>query len=142
MTDDQMEALEHFISKSRDASDFAKRVIIWTLRQTNNLTDRVILSVPDDYGTDLAKKVQDGVHYMQSDGGTTHLDSFFLGMKTEFRMCHHCGIFSPNSDKEDKFDPDAKGRTIWVSYVEYDREAKVLALPSLEDLMTMRMPNN
>ena len=124
MTDAQMSALEQFIVASRNATEFAKKAILFAIRRSENLTKPVSVTVLDP---DLASEMQDGAHGMNSVNGSTQIDLFFQGMGTEFCLSHLCGRYTSPG----KFDPAAEGRTIWLSHTLYDREAEwVVADPA------------
>lgn len=139
MTNKQVVALEEFIAASSDASEFAKKVIIWALRKSQNLERPVALSVWDkDYGHELTKQVQDAAHAMGSSNGATHINLFLHGMGTEVILGHHCGCFEERDG--DPFNSKAKGRTIWLSHVFYDRNVMVLKAPPIAELEAMMLP--
>ncbi len=142
MSNTQMQALELLIAYSPDATDFAKKVIIWVLRQTEGLTRRVAFSVRDEYcSADLAAEVQQGAHDMISRNGNTHLNNVFGDMGTEVTLGHHCGCFESGRLDTDPFNTKANGRTIWFSYIFYDRDVTILEAPPLEELMKMELPS-
>ncbi|HEY4515039.1 MAG TPA: hypothetical protein VJJ22_02670 [Candidatus Paceibacterota bacterium] len=88
----QLEALEEFISLSKDATDFAKRVIMWLLQKTNGLTEQVFVFLPvEKYGEKRVEEVQNGAHGMNSFNGSTHLNSFLHGMGSKFHLGHGYG---------------------------------------------------
>lgn len=47
LTDEQMKELERFVCDRERISDFAKKAIIWLLRQSENLTKEVSLKFPE-----------------------------------------------------------------------------------------------
>lgn len=126
----QMRALERAVALSKDASNLAKKIVIWTLRQTNHLTKRVALSVEENWNGFGMAQLQDGVHDMVSFNGTTHLDLMFDAIGTQMHVMHHHGMFLQNG----AFDSKKSGRTIWVSYVWYDKSPEVFLCPSLEEI--------
>jgi hypothetical protein len=136
-----MLALEERIINSKDSTDFAKRIIIWLLRKTQNLTWPVALSVLDaTYGAELCAEMQNGAHDMLSSNGSTHLGNFFRGMGTEVTLEHHCGCFLLNRSKtEDSFEARANGRTIWFSFVYYDRNVQLFTPPPLGELEAIKL---
>lgn len=140
MSDKQMAALEKHIKNSKDATDFSKKVIIWTLRKTENLTKSVAVSIWDkDFGELSTKEVQDGAHAMESSNRMTRLDIFMTAMGTEVGLCHHCGCFvscecGVCEQKSNILILDAPGRTIWFSHIFYDRKVTVLPQPTKEEL--------
>lgn len=138
MSDAQMDALERFIAASSNASEFAKKVIIWTLRQTQNLTRPVALSIWDKDSGPNSSQVQNAAHNMDSVNGKTRIDLFFGGMGTEMRLGHHCGCFEERDG--DPFNAEADGCTIWFAYIFYDRNVTRLEEPSLAELEAMVLP--
>ncbi len=142
MSDRQMQALEQFVTYSVDASDLATRVIIWTLRQTDNLTRRVALSVPDDYcDPDEAAHVKRVIQDMRHMNGSDVLSYFMAGMGTEFRLDVGVGCFVPWKSNRGFFDTKGKGRTIWVSYILYDNDVAILDLPPIEVMKQIELPS-
>ncbi|OHB15957.1 MAG: hypothetical protein A2431_03710 [Candidatus Zambryskibacteria bacterium RIFOXYC1_FULL_39_10] len=124
----QIEAIEYLITKSKDATQFAKKVVIWFLRQTDGMTKSVALSVPEQFLGEEASQIEDSVHDMNSVSGSTHIDSVFQAAGTEMRLQHHRGTF---------FDGEfngGRGRTIWCSWEWYSRNVSVLPPPTNEDL--------
>ncbi|TSC81740.1 MAG: hypothetical protein G01um101420_845 [Parcubacteria group bacterium Gr01-1014_20] len=143
ITDRQMAALEAIIIKSKDANDFAKRAIIWTLRQTENLTKSVALSLwYKDFGMDQVDAVQDGSHDMNSCNGSTHLYYFFEALATEVGLSEHCGCSVPMREGGNVHINEAAGITIWFSHIFYDPRAILLVKPSKEDLESIALSVN
>lgn len=141
MTDQQMAALEKFILRSRNASDFAKRVIIWMLRQSGQLTVPVALSLwNEDFGADRVREVQDAVHDMRSANGATHIGHVFAAMGTEMQLMHSEGCFIGGNAHP--FDPKAPGRSIWCHYI-YDGAHSLLLLlpPKVAELEALELPD-
>ncbi|OGZ79362.1 MAG: hypothetical protein A2528_01015 [Candidatus Staskawiczbacteria bacterium RIFOXYD2_FULL_37_9] len=68
-----MEFLEYLIWQSKDADDVTRKLLIWLLRQTDQLTMQVFVNCPSE----ICKKVSRKLHDMHSCGGTTHLDTLF-----------------------------------------------------------------
>jgi hypothetical protein len=133
----QLGVLERIISLSPDASEFAKAITVWVLRQTEHLTRNVALSLPEDgvYGPKLAEEMQNGAHGMNSVNGHTHLSQAFDLIDTEVVLSHHCGGF-----KSGRFDFSAPARTIWISYVFYDFAAHILSPPDPAELAKVILP--
>ncbi|PIT92489.1 MAG: hypothetical protein COU08_02155 [Candidatus Harrisonbacteria bacterium CG10_big_fil_rev_8_21_14_0_10_42_17] len=122
----QMKELELIIARSRDAKLFAKRVIVWLLRQTKQCTRPVGLSLlSGECGEQRVRDVQDGVHDMLSSHGSTHLTRILEGMKTPMRLGHCQGQFTPNGDEW--FDHSAPARSIWFSF---DDPSNIAFLPT------------
>lgn len=133
--DEQMEVLEHLIMLSQDASDFTKRISIWVLRQTDNLTKEVALSIPNKFYEQIdTQEIQDGVHNMQSAGYSTNIDQIFRLTGTKMRFNHHCGMFVNG-----QFDVQAKGVTIWYCLgVKFPKDVVLLSPPDkLKDIDSM-----
>lgn len=135
ITNRQMSALEAFIIKSKDASDFAKRAIIWALRQTESLAKPVALSLwYKDFDTERVDNVQDGAHDMNSSNASTHIHYFFEALETEVGLSENCGCFVPIREEGNSFNTKAAGVTIWFSHIFYDSNALLLKTPSLQEL--------
>lgn len=130
-TDEQIRALEKFIYVSRDATEFAKKSIIWLLRQSNGLTKRVCLSMPGEKGLEAAH----GVHDMQGFNSQTHLEYFLQGMGCLFKISHHGGTYAADGKLTDKFG----GGTIWFSEKEYDIGAERLQ-PDMDAINGLILP--
>lgn len=111
----QMEALEHYVTTSRDASAEGKRILLWMLRQTESLRLSVCLSIPkvelNDPGlADYAMQAWSSAHDMVSANGSTHLSTFFQAMGTKVHLCQHSGRYIGRY-----FDSHASGTTLWIS---------------------------
>ncbi len=135
MKDSQMKALQRFIMESHDASDFAKKAILFALRHTNNLTEPICLSLPPLFDEKLAGEVQDGVHDMLSCNGTTRIDLFLKGMGTKMAMSHHCGVYTCRG-----FDSKVGGRTIWVSPEYHDDRAPRMIVRLVSVIDSVELP--
>lgn len=136
MSEKQLRALEWWIMHSKNASEFAKRAIIWALRQTNGLTMPVALSMPAHFSSGSGREVAYAAHDMYSVNGTTRIDVFINGMGTEMGLSHHGGTYTrASADANEAFDFRGDGYTIWWSHTWYDHTAKRLELPSSEVLM-------
>lgn len=133
MSAEQMQAIEAAIAYSRNATDFAKKVIIWTLRQSRNLTRQVALSIPEPFEGFKAEEVQSGVHDMVSCNGTTHIDCLFQAAGTKVHLSHHAGMFvgkHPNFFHNTR----ARGSTIWVAVGYFSKDAEILTPPTLKEI--------
>jgi hypothetical protein len=129
LSDDQIKCLEYLIAVSKNATSFAKKVIIWLLHQTENLTKQVALSVPDEFLGEPSRQIQNGEHDMCSSNGTTHIGTILGAAGTQMSLMGHCGRFSENF-----FCSDIGGCTIWFAYVFYSRDAELVDPPTIEDL--------
>ncbi len=118
----QMEALEEFITESLDASDFAKRIIIWLLRKTHDFNRQVFVFLPVEvYGDALVKEAQDGAHDMNSCNGSTHLNLFLRGMGGGFHLGHNDS--HPGH-------PSRSGRCLWWERMQ--RKVPAWELPNVK----------
>lgn len=136
MTDTQMDALERIILRSADGTEFAKKAIVWLLRQSENLSKPVAACFTYNvYGADKCEEVGRCAHDMGSSGGTTHIWDTFLAIGTMMMLGHHGGVFAQGADQI----LDG-GYTIWFSVVAYDREAVFLQPPSIERIMEIESP--
>ena len=120
VTSSQMDALERFIAASRDASEFAKKAVIWMLRQTAGLTRPVCLSFPPERAK-FGKQAAYGVHDMCSKLGSTHIDDFMRKMGTPMKLSAHGGSYVKG-----ELDSESGGYTVWVSPRRYDHGAERL----------------
>lgn len=133
----QLRELEDHIRRSRDASPFAKRVVIWMLRQTDGLTRAVSLSMSAEFCSGTAREVQDAAHDLCSANGSTHLDEFMKRMGTEVGLEHHSGAYRRRADgatSNDFGQREDGSRTIWWSHIRYDHIARKLDLPTRDAL--------
>lgn len=69
----QMTFLEYLIWQSRDANDVTRKLLIWLMRQTDQLTTQVVVNCPPE----ICKEVSHGLHDMCSGNLTTHLVELF-----------------------------------------------------------------
>jgi len=85
LTSDQVDKLERFISCSPDATEFAKKALIWMLRQSQGMTKTVCLTFTPDKSS-LGRQVAHGVHDMRSANGSTFINRFLdeLGAPMSF----------------------------------------------------------
>lgn len=96
VSDHQMKALEYYISKSRDATEYAKEAVIWALRQTNNLTRNIAVSFLNVWDEKKANEIATSVHDMGSSGGSTLLQTFFKAMDIQRSISFHGGYYPLN----------------------------------------------
>lgn len=84
-TDEQMVKIRRYIIKSPDASDFAKKAVLWLLRKSENLTKPVSLSFARRHES-CTIEVCKGIHDMDSANGQTRLSDFLkeLGINEMF----------------------------------------------------------
>lgn len=118
VTSDQIEALEICIINSRDVKPPAKKVLIWLLRQTRNLTRPVCLLMPNE--NPLGRVVSYSVHDMQSANGTTHIDVFMRAMQSDMDFSTHGGLIMGGETKS------SGGYTVWIAPYDYDPEAELV----------------
>lgn len=69
VSQEQIEYLEWLIWHSKDANEFAKKTLIWLVRQSEGLTRAIKIT-----DRDIVIKVAEGFHDMMSDNGTTHIN--------------------------------------------------------------------
>ena len=88
VSDRQMVVLEAFVAESKDAGAIAKRILIWALRKTANLTNPVHIFILrtdpawEDFFSAGGFRQIDRMMYGAS--GNTHLSYFLEGMGSEF----------------------------------------------------------
>lgn len=121
VNDRQMQALEYFISKSTDATDYAKKAIVWALRQTNNLARNIAVPFSYDWDREKTQEIAYGVHDMRSSNGSTLIQVVFKTMDVERSISSHCGLY-----QDAKYNTSLSGYTIWVAERDFDHTADVL----------------
>jgi len=122
---EQIFAIEYLVAKSEDATELTKKVVIWLIRQTNFMTEQVVLSLPKDFlgNPALAVLIHENVHDMCSCNGDTHI--YYISMAAGTKMClRHCCRSFHSGD----------GAIIWWSFESHFRNAKVLTPPTQEEL--------
>lgn len=132
----QIKAVEKAVVRSRDISDTTKKIIIFLLHKTNNLTKRVVLSLEDGWQNIDTKKLQDELSRMVSYAYNTHLDLIFQAMNTEMRLMSHYGIFE---EKGSPINTRRPGITIWFSWMWYDHSPEIIVYPSYEEIDTINL---
>jgi len=132
---ENMQAIEEAIKQSPEATDFGKRVIIWMLRKTENLTCGVALSIPENaYPCPSKEELRISTSGLCRDNGPTHLNSVLEELGTKVGLSHHGRCFKDGKLNKENTD----GMTIWFSYFAYDQlKPKVLDLPSLAELRSI-----
>ena len=114
ITVQQIIALEKLISKSKDASDFAKKVAIWLLLKSEGLVKKVFIVI-DDVAT--ADHLMNGIHDMKSAQHTTHLNEIMQATGSEYTFSVHSGT---NTHSQ------SGGCRVWLSSQEYDGRAEIV----------------
>src|SRR5436190_9296609 len=89
VSDRQMCALEYLIARSKDAEGVSKQVVIYMLRQSNNLSQPCALWVPDS--CEMLEPVWKGLSKMMSSSCATHLDQIFEAMNSALHLQLHVG---------------------------------------------------
>jgi hypothetical protein len=70
----KLELLEYVIWRSKNASEFTKKCLIWLIRQSKGLTKEVRVVFKDEK---ISGEVDNGFHDMCSCSCTTHIDQLF-----------------------------------------------------------------
>ncbi len=109
MTARQLAALKNFIAVSKDATEFARKAIIWMIDQSDRLTVPVALSIDGSHQA-LAEEVACGAHDMNSSHASTRIGLFLDGMGSPMFLYSHEGCYVGSV-----FDVKAKGLTTWLS---------------------------
>jgi len=128
----QIKLVEMYISRSPDATPFAKRTFIWLLRKSQG-TRAVCVSFPaklNRYGD----QALDGFHSIVSVGGTTRIDVFLGLLNTSVLPSHHSGGYPDGSNEFTV--PD--GFTFWLSDTPYDNSAEHLSL-NIEEINSISL---
>jgi hypothetical protein len=92
INDDQMEELRRYISASPDATETTKKILLWMLDQTENLSIPVELTFSSALEAP-GKQVVADVHDMVSVTGKTHIQNFIKSLGLKFPA----GIISSRS---------------------------------------------
>jgi hypothetical protein len=71
---EKLEFLEYLIWRSKNASEFTKKCLIWLIRQSEGLTKEVGVAFKDDK---ISREVSLGFHDMCSCNCTTHVVQLF-----------------------------------------------------------------
>lgn len=126
ITDDQMRTLKQFILNAKDGSAFAKKVLLWLLDQTENLSYPVFLIFDARY--DLGHDAAQGVHSMVSAGGQTHIQTFMKGLGTPLSITSDggCTIRITNNHLGEK--PETRR-----FYVDFE-EPEMMSFAKISDL--------
>lgn len=131
VTNNQMRALNAFILHSPDASPFTKKVLLWMLVQTKNLSRSVALSIkPDDLpldvvgelrrpAADVSEVVGIDVDRMCSSNGGTRIDLATDMLNTV--MCFSCAYGRYTSPVRYETE-NAPGWTVWICSSPYNTD--------------------
>ena len=131
MTDTQMRALRETIIRSKNATPLAKQAILWLLAHTENLTQRVALSIPNSMHNQLAEEMRDGAHDMNSCNGSTYLQTFMHGMGTEVTLVQ-------TGNRFDRRRKETSGWTIMWTCFYGDHDAKEIQ-PDLAQILALKL---
>lgn len=115
MSSEQMAALEELVLWSRDLTEFAKRLVLYMLRQTNNLRTAVCMSIPETPDDDPEMETLDqqaglSIYATRGYGHTTLFPLVLQAMGTDADISPHCGMYVNG-----QYDLKANGWTIWIS---------------------------
>lgn len=86
ITNEQFTALEKYISRSADADDFSKKMLIWLLRKTESFTKGVKLELALE-NSQIGARVTKDIHKLNDPKGTTHITLFLEGMGIDEQYC-------------------------------------------------------
>jgi hypothetical protein len=139
INDNQIAALEEFLIASANLkTDFAKKAVIWLLRQTNRLADEICVSFPKEIG-DRAREVGFGIHDINSCNCSTQISLVLKAMGSHMIFESHCGGYV-----DDEFDAKAGGYTVWIarSYYDHGVPRLELDLEAIEAISLKRDPYN
>ena len=154
LSDKQMAVLEKVIWDSRDVVDTVRPLLVWMLRQTDNLTRRVALTLweqesPDDMlrraNSDNPKELtppqvfQGSVHNINSSAGSTHIHRVLEALGTEMFFSHSTGGYCCDGQQH-RYMNTAPGCTVWIASDHYDHSAQLLNPPSTEVLSAVCPP--
>lgn len=140
----QVGEVEEVIWTSEDVDAWVKPLFIWMLRQTDNLTQEVVLTLSDsDVRKEKIEDFQHSAHDIISSNGLSHLNTLLGSMGTEMGINHHSGGFVKNTGEQDDFDSYLEPhRTVWFCYRSYSRKAKRLSFPGVNELQVIQLEHD
>lgn len=120
MTQDQIQALKNLIRISPDMTTRAKKLLIWLIGKSENLTKSICVSIPRSDKKqpsleNLATEAGYGIHDATSINGKTQLNCILKAMGSRFRFRSH--VMAQYS-----------GYYIWLSSEYYDTQAEKITL--------------
>ena len=77
LTTRQVKSLKGCIARSADASDFTKRLIIWLIDRSNNLSKPSVVVVSTHWDDTPAERIDTDIQNMVSPDRSTHLHELF-----------------------------------------------------------------
>ncbi len=115
VTDEQMAALEWYVARSPNASEYAKKAIIWMLRQTNNLACNIAVSFPFNWNEARSQEVGIAVRAINDSSAlvTIELCTMFMAMGVECSIRSFHGLYE--SANYGSFNHEQLGFTIYIS---------------------------
>lgn len=133
VTDRQMKELEKLVFSSRDAEELGKKLLVWMLRKSENLTRpvRMTLIDPAEGREGLMKShvAAYAAHDMNSLNGSTHIDFILGAMGSPMCFSSHSGSYLNG-----ELNPRAGGATTWLAIDHYDDSAEPIQPPTQEEL--------
>jgi hypothetical protein len=126
ITEKQLQALKYLIIKSKDASDFSKRICFFLLDKSDLLTKPVCTTIIEnkEISREQVNDFNHGNHDMRSFGGSTHLHALMGVTGSPFYFSGHCGHYSKGGLWDTT--SDEYSGTIWLSPISYDHHAHKL----------------
>lgn len=131
LDDRMMHGIEFMIYTSRDARPVFKSLVIWMLRQTENLTKEVSLTLREEGGQHgWLKRVAEDFDTIAAGNGTTELSKYVSGMNTKMNLIGADGHFYRG-----EFKPLDNRYTLWWCYRAYTPHAARLEMPTFDVLL-------
>lgn len=109
----QVEAIQYLIIASKDASDIAKKLCLFLIEQSENLTKKVCTSIKleDGFSKEEISAIHEGVCNMKCKHGSTHLSEGILDICGVDYRFHNCGGAYDRSGNHNEKKKDSV--TIW-----------------------------
>lgn len=98
ITRKQIAALKYMIFNARDVDKLSKQLLAFLIDRSKKLTNEVCLTLVENrngYTADEINAIANGVGWMCSSNGTTHLDQIFHVMGSKLHFSFHYGDFNP-----------------------------------------------
>lgn len=97
-TKKQIAALKYVIFEAKNVSNLSKQISAFLIDRSKKLTKDVCLTLVENREGYTAKEINaavNGIGWMASSSGATHLDQIIIAMGSEFRFAVHYGDFNP-----------------------------------------------
>src|SRR3989344_7938377 len=140
-TDKQIKALKYLMFKSRDGNDLVKRILVFLINSSKELTEQVSVSLMEDregYSRDEVGEVGHGLHDMISSNGSTHLNELMTAVGTELHFSSHFGHYNERAifETAGQFSGGYPMRyTFWLAKRSYGHSGVVTGLTASREIL-------